>query len=130
MKELENKLVGNYWHCIEVASDLHAFLITIYLFYFTIGLYLYKTVLKSTGHQNWKKKKKKKQKKKKNMIMILSYSPEGYYINLLQCILLAYRHMRKYGVITKVSSVLQAVLICILQIKYLIKYVRYRTKYV
>ena len=46
-------MVGNYPHCIEEASDRHAFPITIYLFILqrilTFALSLYKTILKSIG---------------------------------------------------------------------------------
>ena len=53
VKELDNKMVGNYSHCIEEASDRHAFSITIYLFILqrilTFALSLYKTILKSIG---------------------------------------------------------------------------------
>ena len=53
VKELDNKIVGNCSHCIEEASDRHAFSITIYLFILqrilTFALSLYKTILKSIG---------------------------------------------------------------------------------
>ena len=53
VKELDNKMVGNYSHCIEEASDRHAFSITIYLFILqrilTFALSIYKTILKSIG---------------------------------------------------------------------------------
>ena len=53
VKELDNKMVGNYSHCSEEASDRHAFSITIYLFILqrilTFALSLYKTILKSIG---------------------------------------------------------------------------------